>query len=897
MQLANTCTRCPLSKSRTNIVWGDGDPSATVMFIAESPGKLEDKFGYPFVEKAPAGGEFIWLLAGCGWQRGDVYITNMAKCHPPEDRDPTQDEIELCSVWLQQELERVKPRFIVPLGRVATRWFLGDVDMESEHGIPRFDARFNAVIIPAYHPAAGLHQPDLAILVQRDMDVVKGVVEGRIPAYPREDAYPEPDYREITSSNDLYLQEFMDTDVKSATDTEFARGKPWCLSFSIRPGTARVVMGGQGKLIKLVHERMNRKDVLTLGHNFLYDLPVLRQMGVQVANPADTMVMSYLLQDQPQGLKVLAYRHCGMVMRDYMDMVGGATHANAMAYLMVVAGMQWPTPSPIQVWEKGVVRIKQPRDIGKKAAGILRDVASGKVNKDGEVTDPYDRWMSIKRSEGRGMVEAMLGPMWQGDLSDIDRVSAIYYANRDADATLRVYPHLWDRIVADGLEDTFWRDMRAMPMVSDMMTIGMRIDPDHFRNLTGYFRERMAEIQANCQAYFTAAGVAFGDGVLINPNSSMMVQEAVYKPSPKGVGVGRIIGYSERDGTGDDILAKITGDTRVPELARLSVQYVRDFRAMKKLESTYGEALPEHMQLDGRIHTTIRMTRVATGRLSTAQPNLLAIPTRTEDGKQIRNGFLASDGCLIVSTDFSGIEMRVVCHDSGDPVMTEVFRLGLDLHSQTASKMFGIPVEEVDGMKHRYPAKRVGFGVLYGLSAEGLQLQMAASGLSVTDWDVQTCDRLIKEWFKVYKGVAEFMQRTREHAMRFGWVQDMWGRRRYIPHARSRNEGLRAEALRQACNAPIQMGATGVFKQALGDLVPVIERWRGMGAVWNPLLGIHDDLLDEMDKEHLEAMLGEKIRVMEGAVKLSVPVLVDAKVGERWGSLKGWPPKQENGDD
>jgi DNA polymerase-1 len=541
--------------------------------------------------------------------------------------------------------------------------------------------------------------------------------------------------------------------------------------------------------------------------------------------------------------------------------------------------MEWPTPNPVTVMEKGVARVKQPWPIDKKIRAILRDVEKKNAN-------PRDRWMGIKRTEGRGIVENVLGPMIEGDLSDIDRVDAIWYSARDADATLRLYPHLWRRVVDSGLELTFWRDMGAMQLVVRMMQTGIKIDKDHFATLSKYLQSNMDQEQEECQAAMISAGVKLPTGVKVNPDSPAVIAPILYGQ----LKLNRIL---PGNSTEDSMLVRALSDNRVSEKVKDVITHTRNYRTYSKLKTSYSDPMPDRADHNDRVHSTFRITRTATGRLSSSEPNLMAQPVRSSEGRKIRDGFIAENGCFLVSCDYSQIEMRVICHDSHDAAMTRIFRDGLDIHSQTASSMFGIKVEDLDEMKHRYPAKRVGFGVLNDLSPEGLQREMVAGGASLSDWPVDRCAELIREWFRVYSGVDKFMESTRNHAKRFGWVQDMHGRRRSIPHARSMNRSLREEALRQAGNAPIQMGAQGIIKQAMWDLVAVVDRWVQGGNTWNPLIQIHDDLVCEMgslneDPDTLDLMIIEKVHTMENAVSLSVPVRVDTKYGKRWGSMEKW---------
>ena len=241
---------------------------------------------------------------------------------------------------------------------------------------------------------------------------------------------------------------------------------------------------------------------------------------------------------------------------------------------------------------------------------------------------------------------------------------------------------------------------------------------------------------------------------------------------------------------------------------------------------------------------------------------------------------------VLLSGDYSQVEMRVAANDAKDEVMMSIFWGGEDIHSVTASDMFGIPISRLDEMKHRYPAKRVGFGILNLITAEGLQRELSSGGAG--GWSVSDCQEMIKSWFQIYKGIAAYMKASGEQAKRYGYIRDMWGRLRYIPGIRSINRWTRIEAERQAGNAPIQMGAQGVIKEAMGRLVPVYKKINKDLGVLKPLIQIHDDIVWEVEEWMVEIVKPIIHDVMVNAVPKDfiVPLEVDFKSGKKWGSMK-----------
>jgi len=868
------CDLCPTLAEARRVCWPEvlqSDPTRDpqILVVAESPGIEEDRAGRPLI--GASGEECRHMLLVNGLFNRGVRLANVVWCHPPGNRDPHPAEVSTCTeTHLLPLIQQMKPQWVISMGAVSTRFFLGDANMEMDHGIPRpvTVGNHEFTLIPSYHPAAGLHSPETMILFHRDIQVAAAVIRGDLPSVPPVDGFDGNEYYEIIDSPGMVETIIWDSPVV-AVDTEWAKGQPWGLSFSVAPGASFVVhaasgpaLAALGSLLAYGHPTAGSPPPTTVIHNAAYDIPVLAQMGVHPARIADTMVMAYLLQDEPQGLKPLAARHCGMKMDAYGDMVGEATRAKAIQYLEMVAGIEWPDPKPVLEWAKGEPKVRQPQNIRRKVKRVLADV------EEGEPVDPYHRWLKM---DGRGEVEAELWPLVEAELDEIDQEAATHYSARDADATIRVYPILWGRIQAMGLEETFWRDMRAMPMVVDMMGKGMPIDHQAFGRLSQYLQDRMDEVQREIEAL---VGEHL-DGKAANPASYPQMSTLIYDRLRLHEAGGRFKskkGAKEKS-TANDILMRYIGIHPV-------VQKIIDWREYQKLKTAYADSIPQMAEGD-RIHTTLRLTRTTTGRLSSSSPNLMAQPQRSAEGRKVRDCYLAPPGWVFLSGDYSQVEMRVAASEAEDEQMMSIFWQGEDIHSQTASRMFGVPVPQLDEMKHRYPAKRVGFGILNLITAEGLQRELAVGGAD--QWTVADCQEMIRAWFDVYPGVAAYMKASGEHAKRKGYVRDCWGRVRWIPGIRSPNRWTRIEAERQAGNAPIQMGAQGVIKEAMGRLVPF---YREREDVW-PLIQIHDDIVWEVRAESIGEVKPRIKKIMEGAASrgFMVPLEVDFKWGPRWGSM------------
>ncbi len=452
------------------------------------------------------------------------------------------------------------------------------------------------------------------------------------------------------------------------------------------------------------------------------------------------------------------------------------------------------------------------------------------------------------------------------DLSDVPEDERIPYACADADATLRVYNRmlpLWYKRMGEVLQ----RDMDIQPMIIAMMQKGMKIDVEYIEKLGTEF-----EVE-NLLLLDSIRDIA---GEKFNPKSAPQVAELLYKKLK--LGRSHRIDQTKWGGTtGAKTLKKIEDEHPV-------VGMIEEYRARKDLKDKYIDVLPKYAQTDGRVHTNISMVRVAqSGRLASSSPNLLAQPVRTSDGRRIRDGFIAEEGYSIVSTDLNQIEMRLMAHCSQDPVLLSVYRNNGDVHTDTAMRTFNInDPSHVDELKHRYPSKRTGFGVIYRITARGLSIQLQGDGLA--EWNEEKCQWLIDSWLREHSGVEEFWNRTDRDVKRYGQISDMWGRMKLIPEVKSVFRPVRDAGLRKATNVPMQSGAQGIIKEAMRQI------WNKGMQEWindklaHPLIQIHDSLDSEVKDDFIQEYVGTVVPIMENVVELSIPIVAEPKVGKRWGS-------------
>jgi DNA polymerase I len=307
------------------------------------------------------------------------------------------------------------------------------------------------------------------------------------------------------------------------------------------------------------------------------------------------------------------------------------------------------------------------------------------------------------------------------------------------------------------------------------------------------------------------------------------------------------------------------------ELARKVV----DWRQLAKLRSTYTDALPTYINpTTGRVHTSYSMASTSTGRLSSSEPNLQNIPVRTEEGRRIRTAFIAASGCKLLSADYSQIELRVLAHVANIPQLKKAFADGLDIHAMTASEMFGVPIEGMDSAVRRR-AKAINFGIIYGISAFGLANQLSISREEAGDY--------IKTYFSRFPGIKTYMEETKKFARENGYVETIFGRRCHFPRITSPNASERAFMERASINAPIQGAAADIIRRAMIRMQEALDTAKLSTKM---LLQVHDELIFEVRDDEIEATVEVVKRVMEKApepaVKLAVPLQVDARAAMNW---------------
>ncbi|MGH8609421.1 MAG: DNA polymerase I [Gammaproteobacteria bacterium] len=434
----------------------------------------------------------------------------------------------------------------------------------------------------------------------------------------------------------------------------------------------------------------------------------------------------------------------------------------------------------------------------------------------------------------------------------VDRASA--YAAEDADVSLQLHCALWPRLDSAPRLKSLYREIEIplVPVLSRMERNGVLVDEAMLRMQSGDLAERIRIIEQEAQAL---AGVEF------NLGSPKQIQFILFEKlglpaktkTPKG-----------QASTAESVLQQLALDYPLPKL-------MLEHRALSKLKSTYTDKLPRQInKRTGRVHTSYHQAVAATGRLSSSDPNLQNIPVRTEEGRRIRQAFIAGPGCQLLAADYSQIELRIMAHLSGDQGLCEAFAKGEDIHRATAAEVFGLALEEV-GAEQRRAAKAINFGLIYGMSAFGLARQLGLERSCAQEY--------IDRYFSRYPRVKRFMQETRERARRQGYVETVFGRRLYLPEIHSRNSQRRQYAERTAINAPMQGSSADIIKRAM----VWIDQWlRESHLKAKMIMQVHDELVFEVADPAVDTAREHIRRLMVEAAQLSVPLLVEVGLGPNW---------------
>ena len=485
------------------------------------------------------------------------------------------------------------------------------------------------------------------------------------------------------------------------------------------------------------------------------------------------------------------------------------------------------------------------------------------------VVDPSSRNLGLKNlaaarlGEAMTHIEDLIGKgKKQRSMAEVAIQDAAVYAVADAEITLRLQPLLeaelkripraWDLFT--GIE------MPLVSVLAEMEIAGVALDRDFFAAFSVQLDERMKAIE---QDVYAAVGKPF------NINSTQQLSDVLFvtlRLTPPDQGRKTASGHYS---TAAGVLDEMSGQHPV-------VDMVLEYRELSKLKSTYVDALPVQIHPEtGRVHTSFSQTSAVTGRLSSSNPNLQNIPTRTEIGRRVRRGFVAEAGNVLLSADYSQIELRIVAHMAGDEAMLNTFRAGQDIHATTAAAIYGIPLQQVSKEQRRH-AKAINFGLIYGMSAFGLT--------RTTELTLAESEDFVAAYFRQFPGIKKYLDGIRREAAQKGYVETLLGRRRYFPALKGQlNYNLKNREEREAINSPIQGTAADIMKIAMLKIPPALAQASLHGRM---LLQVHDELVIECPLAELTATARLMQQVMENSYSISIPLSTEARWGLNWDEMK-----------
>jgi len=484
------------------------------------------------------------------------------------------------------------------------------------------------------------------------------------------------------------------------------------------------------------------------------------------------------------------------------------------------------------------------------------------------VIDPGTRHLGLKNlsevrlGEEMTHIEDLIGKgKDQISMAEVDIQAAAAYAAADAETTLRLMPPQRRELEhVEGMKLMNEIEMPLITVLAEMEMSGILLDLPFFKEMSEELQNRLNEIAVQV---FQSVGQEF------NLNSTQQLSDVLFnrlRLEPPDRGKKTASGHYS---TSASVLENLRGKHEV-------VDWVLEHRELSKLKSTYLDALPAAVNPEtGRVHTSYSQTGAVTGRLSSSNPNLQNIPIRTAEGRRVRNGFIAGPGNVLLSVDYSQIELRIVAHMAKDEGMLTAFRQGQDIHATTAGAIYGVPLEAVTKEMRRH-AKAINFGLIYGMSVFGLTRS--------TELTLAESQDFVDSYFKQFPGVKNYLDGIRKIAAEQGYVETMLGRRRYFPMLKNpTNVNLKKREEREAINAPIQGTAADIMKIAMLKLPPALQK---AGLSGKMLLQVHDEIVLECSKDELDATAHVVQETMQMAYPLSIPLLTEARWGSNWGQMQ-----------
>lgn len=899
--------------------------------------------------------------------------------------------------------------------RVRGRGDQGKEDQLARTSLQQLDWLDRVQVVPIYHPAAGLHNPDISRFVWFDILAFGDYVLQRSTPTTPVDRFPSPTYDVFTDSMRRSDGTWIGTDVRSVfaplpkligIDTEGLPGNVWSLQLSASPGKAYVIRSSESSQLSVVDTMLREyPEIVVSFDNVIHDYDVMHEIGVEIdfsswSRVEDNMLLADVLGTVPLGHKPRSLRLSGAKQASYQETIAPAEKRLTFEYVQraieakacrncsgtgkvaekrrivdpdcascdgsgrvagkrkgttkfcscskvidqcpsCVDGGLWPKRDGHvdRDWSTGDLKLKTGWEIGRYLRTLKQDIEKGVFDTDDEDDDAAEdestsdddndaepkkktirgRWKSWDE-DVTGPIEEAVGPFPTPTLDDIDPKTALTYAARDADLSRRNHPVLRRMVDEQGLYRAYRIDMDAIPAAIEMQRNGMKFDTFAAARISRRLGREMDVILAELQdAVGRPVNPASGDqvaAILFGSQKLTFTDDDARELVPQhsfNLDVEKLTKTGGRGATDDKTLEglklKYNDRAEVVAFVNLCLRY----RARHKLKSTYLDKIPRYVDKESRVHYRIKPAGKATYRWSIVDPPLHQIPIRAKNdedlGKLVRECFVAEDGYELLSADFDQVELRILAGISGDDALVNAFRTGMDPHVLGAARTWSRPYDELWALYQsgklksergekltseekkvkdlRASAKNINFGIVYGITARGLQAQMALRGVKMT---LAECQDFIDNYLqRTFPGVGDWMEESIRFARMHGYTESLGGHRRYVPGVWSEIGSVRAEAERQGANFRIQCTGAEEFKSAARDLSlsgGAVLRRHGARL----LLGMHDELVLEVPKNETAkatvGMLVESYMTDPMPLPNDVAITAGAKYGKNWGELK-----------
>lgn len=897
------------------IVHPCGPQPNRAMLIGEAPGHEEAIAGRPFVGKAGRIQEKYLNLGGKS--AINIRLANVVGEYHRGNPDPTPEMINQWIPILLAEILNTDPWIIVAVGKYATEWLLGrGANLELVHGIPHEAGCFdpsrkprgnNAVILPIYHSAAGFHSERMRAINMVDYQQVCKyldlVCRGKftIKDIPKNE-YPNPTRIDVDGKTFAKIIDGYGAS-EVGLDTEDDRTCPWSIQVSCTPGMGMVLRYEQPDFQIGINklQEIADKGVRFIWHNLMHDFKVCREMKLDLSKALlhDTMRDLYMLRTEKWALKAAIYRWCGVRnARSHMEVVGPVTKSLREEYLVTIIAIgllgddkgigedlgAWPKIEPYETLENdGTIKTNNPWPIVRQVKMILRDSVEGKVSKDGELTNIEERWEK-KPEIIRSIIENRLGLLPKGFLSDLNLDDAVDYAGADPDYTLRLKLALEPEIERLELTGVQRKDMLVIPMFEAMQDHGLPVSKAKIESLSNLMIERMRDTQKEItDTWFNSQ--PFNPG---SDNQTRIIMELHGLEGTKLTKNGLMSTAADSIGHLDGVEPLIT---KIFYWRRC--QHVHDVDCAQVIR----RCIPENQDsIDKDIYyakasllpSTVTRRLAAGGKKSKEGAyNPLGVTKHNDFGELVRRCYIAPRKKVWLELDLSQIEVVVAASVSGDKLLCKIVRDGLDMHTQTAMRMFSLLEEEVIKELHRLPAKTTFFGWMYGQGYKALLQQFLVLGLK--GWTEGKVKAFQDRFKQELSGLAKAIKQAELDVIETGVVRCSSGFIRHIPGVWSEDSYVKAESARFAWSHIVQGTAQDILQGAMVWIWPRLLQLKEQGyGVW-PILSIHDSLLflvndDEETKAKVWKLVYEGMTEHHG-VEMSVPVRADGSFGKSWDEL------------